>query len=634
MRLQALPVLLGVLALLAEKAAALRTAPDLATIINSRIAKETIYDFIIAGGGISGLTVADRLTEDPSVKVLVLEAGGFDMNEDGVLIPGAFFPVPYLWLPLPSVPQTALNGRSFNVPAGRVVGGGSVVNGMVFVRPGKGELRDWEQLGAKGWNWDALMPYYKKSENFTAPDQGFARKANFSYNPEVHGRSGPVQCSFPNFYFPGSENWFEAAISSGLTAMRDPHDGTANGVMYFPTVADFTSRTRSHARLNHHERAKQRPNYHLLSQYTVSRVLFKGKKAVGVEYLPTAGGEVVTAKASKEVLLAAGAVHTPQILQLSGIGPAKILKNLGIRVVADVPGVGSNFQDQPSIIIPYNFTNNIEPNVGTLNSNPQYNADQRKRYDESRTGPYVLARGLSTNLGLPPLCAMTSKCHEIVARARKVDESKYLPAGVHPTVLRGYKAQRELMLKQLVAGKDSTPVAMIHWDTANSVRMYFLRPFSRGSVTINSTDPLQVPSIDFRTMTDPIDFDLVVSSTLMNRKIMSQPTMKRLGPNEAAPFGIKITGEEELKKVLAGVVEPSSAHQCCTAAMMPKKLGGVVDADMKVYDVQGLRVIDTSFWPIVLTAAPTATTYASGEKIADTIKKAYGLGRFGKKETT
>ena len=126
--------------------------------------------------------------------------------------------------------------------------------------------------------------------------------------------------------------------------------------MYFPTVVDFTSRTRSHARVNHYERAKQRPNYHILTQHTVSRVLFKGKKAVGVEYLPTAGGAVATAKATKEVLLAAGAIHTPQILQLSGIGPAKLLKDLGIRVVADLPGCGANFQDQPSIIIPYNCT--------------------------------------------------------------------------------------------------------------------------------------------------------------------------------------------------------------------------------------------------------------------------------------
>jgi choline dehydrogenase-like flavoprotein len=143
-----------------------RMAPAFATIVSARTVDSTSYDFIIAGGGISGLTVADRLTEDPSVKVLVIEAGPFDRDEAGVLVPGQYMPVPYLWIPLLSTPQTALNGRSFNVPAGKVVGGGSVVNAMVFVRPGKEELRDWERLGAKGWDWDSLLPYYKKVSSF------------------------------------------------------------------------------------------------------------------------------------------------------------------------------------------------------------------------------------------------------------------------------------------------------------------------------------------------------------------------------------------------------------------------------------------------------------------------------------
>lgn len=125
--------------------------------------------------------------------------------------------------------------------------------------------------------------------------------------------------------------------------------------MFFPTVADYTTRTRSHARLNHYERVKRRPNYHILAQHTVSRVLFdEQKKAVGVEYLPTGGGGVLTANATKEVLVAAGALHTPQVLQLSGVGPSALLDKLGIPVVSDLPGVGANFHDQPSIIIPYN----------------------------------------------------------------------------------------------------------------------------------------------------------------------------------------------------------------------------------------------------------------------------------------
>ncbi|KAK3328638.1 hypothetical protein B0T19DRAFT_462299 [Cercophora scortea] len=575
-------------------AAAVKKVPEFATVVGARTVTENSYDFIIAGGGISGLTVADRLTENPSVKVLVIEAGQFDHDEDYVLIPGAYFPVPYLWLPLLSVPQTALNSKIFNIPAGRVVGGGSVVNAMVY------------------------------SENITAPDASFMAAANFSFDPSVHGSGGPVQASYPNFYFQGASagNFFEACVSSGLPSIGDAHAGNIAGVIYNPTVADYTSRTRSHARLNHYQRVSARANYHILAGHTVSRVLFKNKKVTGVEYLPTAGGDLLTAVATKEVLVAAGAIHTPQLLQLSGVGPAPLLRKFSINVVADLPGVGANFHDQPSIIIPYNFTNNIEPNLVTLNTDPVYDASQRARYDQNRTGPYVLVRGLSNYIALPRLSTITTKYRSIIAAARANNPATYLPAGTHPTVLAGYKLQRELTMKQY---EGNVPVSMMAWDTGNSVRMYFLRPLSRGSVAINSSNPLQVPLINPQTLFDPIDFDLVVAAFLKNRNIMTQPSMSVLGSAEAAPFGNSITDEAQLKSILAGVVEPSSAHQCCTAAMMPKRLGGVVDSDMKVYEVKGLRVIDTSYWPMVLSAAPTATTYASGEKVADKIKREYRL---------
>ncbi|KAK4233272.1 oxygen-dependent choline dehydrogenase [Achaetomium macrosporum] len=616
-----------------QLAHASRTAPALATIVFPRTVDNTTYDFIIAGGGISGLTVADRLTEDPSVKVLVIEAGPFDRDEPGVLVPGEYFPVPYLWIPLPSTPQTALNGRSFNIPAGKVVGGGSVVNAMVFLRPGREELRDWERLGAKGWDWDSLLPYYKKAslsmldENSTAPDPEFARRANFSYVDDVHGHSGPVQVSFPNFYYPASGNWFEAAVSSGISVSGDPSDGNARGVIFFPSVTDHTTRTRSHARLNHYTGVQPRANYHLLASHTVSKVLFdKHKKAIGVGYLPTQGGESRTARATKEVLLASGALHTPQILQLSGIGPKALLDKLNITVIADLPGVGANFHDQPSLLIPYNVTNNIEPNLGSL-SDPAYDAEARRLYDEQKTGPYVITRGLSTNLALPSLREVTANWKSIIAAARRADFDKYLPPDTHPTVRAGYKLQRELTLSQLET--DGTPVHMLSWNTDAEARIYFLRPLSRGTIAINSTDPLAHPLIDFQTLVDPIDMELMLTALLKNRELMAQRSMAVLGPREGSPFGEGVTDAEKLKAILRGVVEPSSAHSCCTAAMMRKELGGVVDEEMRVYGVMGLRVVDTSYWPMVLTSAPTATAYASGEKIADGIKRVYRLGEFG-----
>lgn len=259
------------------------------------------------------------------------------------------------------------------------------------------------------------------------------------------------------------------------------------------------------------------------------------------------------------------------------------------------------------------MTNNIIPNSGTLDTDATYDAAQRKRYNASRTGPYVIARGLSTNLARPSLCTATPRCAALLAIARANDPLRYLPEGTHPTVQQGYLRQRANILAQL---EGDTPVAMISWNTANAVRMYFLKPLSRGTVAINSTDPLAHPLIDYRTMADPVDFDLVVAAFLKNRQIMAQPSMRVLNPLELSPFGEGIT-DQELKRVLAGVAEPSAAHQCCTAAMMPRELGGVVNPEMEVYSVTGLRVLDTSFWPVVLTAAPTATTYAAAEKVSE-----------------
>ena len=197
--------------------------------------------------------------------------------------------------------------------------------------------------------------------------------------------------------------------------------------------------------------------------------------------------------------------------------------------------------------------------------------------------------------------------------ARKRDAAAYLPPDTDPTVLAGYKAQRKIILDDL-EGTD-TPIGMIHWGTGNSVTLYFIRPLSRGSIIINSTNILVAPLVDFRTVTDPTDFDLFISLFKKSREIMNAPSMKILGPKEDLPFSEEITDDATLKEIFSTIMNPTTAHECCTASMRPKKHGGVVDKDMKVYGVKGLRVIDISYWPMVLTAAPTATMYASAEKV-------------------
>ncbi|GAB1317329.1 hypothetical protein MFIFM68171_07539 [Madurella fahalii] len=623
--------LLGAILLLASLSASAPTesarVPRHATIVNRQIINSE-YDFIIAGGGISGLTLADRLTEDPNVSVLVIEAGPIDPGLDGILVPGAYAPYYYFWPNLVTVPQTELNNREIATVAAQVVGGGSTINAMVYLR---GDAEDYDAWGDLGnhpdYSWENMLPYFMKGETFTAPNADFAAAGNISWDDSVRGESGPVQYSYPNYFFPGSANWWNAAREIGLKPTEDPLAGNKPGIFWFPSTLDASTMTRSHAGRNHYERvANSRPNYHVLASHMVSKVLFTGKRAKGVSYVPTAGPADATplnVYASTEVILAAGGLNTPKILQLSGVGPSKLLNKFGIPVVADLPGVGQNLQDQPTLTVPYTFSDNIVPNSGSLMTNATYNAEQRALYDSSQQSAYSIVSTLSTNIGVLSLQDATSSYQQIIKEARQRDPALSLPADVHPTVLLGYRAQRLSMLEQFESA--NVGVGSIHWGTADTALVYHLKPLSRGSVNIRSTNPLDNPLIDYRTATDPTDFKVYTALFRKNRELFAAPSMQGLGPAEAAPFGEHLTTDEQIVEVMRDQINPSNAHQCCTAAMMPKVLGGVVSHQHKVHDVSGLRVADASFWPMQISGSPMATMYAAAERLADLIKKEHCL---------
>lgn len=581
--------------------------------------------------------------------VLVIEAGPFDGYEDAVLVPGAFdqTALPYYWN-ITSEPQTGLENRSFSVPLGKAVGGGTVGNAMVFFRSAKGDYDSWEALGATSLGYDTLLPYFQKSENFTAPDQSFAEKGNVSWDASIHGSTGPLQVTYPNYFYPGSgkkcpsqearcligcltavvstpiANWWNAALEVGFDAATDINSGSPNGISWYTTTVDHTNRTRSDARINHYDRVTAtRPNYHVLAETTVSNIVFEDNKARGVEYLPTTGGATAQVLASKEVLLAAGAVGTPQLLQASGVGPGSLLTSLGIDVVADLPGVGANLQDQPNGAVVYTFQDNVVPNADTLSTNATFDAEQKALYEADREGAWTITRGFGETVALFSLCEATSDCQELIAAAKAEDPSALLPEGTDATVVAGYAAQRAQILDQYAG--DNVPIAMIHWTTGSGVVVFLLRPLSRGLVQIRSADVLETPLVDWRAMTDPVDLDIAVASFLKNREIMQAPSMAVLGPSEASPFGDNITDETELRSIIASDFGPTTGHLCCTAAMLPLDEGGVVDTEWKVYGVDGLRVIDISTWPMIVASTPMATVYGAAEKVADVIKKAYCL---------
>lgn len=258
-------------------------------------------------------------------------------------------------------------------------------------------------------------------------------------------------------------------------------------------------------------------------------------------------------------------------------------------------------------------SNNVEPNWNSLLENATYDAEQFALYNNFRRGPYTITRTLSTNFISLPLQNLTSDYAKVIDTAHSTgNPGAFLPSDTDPTVVAGYKRQREIMLDQLENG---VSVGGLHWGTADTGHLYLFKPFSRGTVNINSTDPLANPLVDFRAATDPSDLDMAVALVRKARDIMDAPSMRVLGPTEVAPFGPEVQTDDEIKEAVRQTFNPSNGHECCTAAMMPRELGGVVTDQLKVYGVEGLRVADISFWPMPLNGAPSATVYASAEMV-------------------
>lgn len=255
----------------------------------------------------------------------------------------------------------------------------------------------------------------------------------------------------------------------------------------------------------------------------------------------------------------------------------------------------------------------MEPNWDTIINNATYAAEQFEIYEQQHRGPYTITRTLSTIFAALPLQNLTSKYLDIAAAARNVSNpAAYLAPGTDPTVVAGYAAQRALLLEQLTG---DVSVGGLHWGTAGQGALYLLKPFSRGQVIIGSTDPLTAPLVDFRAATDPADLDVAAALLGKMRDVMGAPSMAALGPEELSPFGDAVRTGEEVRAGVRRAMTPTNGHECCTAAMLPRELGGVVDDQLRVYGVRGLRVADTSFWPMAIGGAPSASVYAAAEKV-------------------
>ncbi|UPX10552.1 uncharacterized protein EKO05_0001204 [Ascochyta rabiei] len=576
------------------------------------------YDYVIVGGGASGLTVANRLSEQSTTTVLVIEAGQLDQNEDFVTIPGlagGAIGTKYDWN-ITYAASEYLGGRNVSIAQGKIVGGSTKLNRMVFDRGSKSDYDTWETLGNKGWNWNSLLPYFKKNEIFTPPTEKIQKEYSITVDKNAHGYKGLMHSTYSPFFWPTTKNLVEATKSLNIPITKDQAGGNAIGGYFCPHNMDPTEYERSSAEEAYYDSATKRQNLHLITGQQATRVLTSGGngtlKAHGVEFAASADASLQTINAKREVILAAGTLHTPQLLQLSGIGDSALLSKINVPTVLDLPAVGQNLHDHVFLAVVNTINTTVAIN-SELTSNATFAAEARAQYDAKKGGP--LASPTGDFLLFLPLSTYSNASASIHTLATTSKASVSLPPNTPSEVAAGYEAQYASLNAKLTA-KDAAYMEVIFQDGLAVLALQ--HPYSRGSVKASSSSIFDAPIADAGFLRNPIDTALLREGVRFVRKLVSQPAIAELNPFEVVP-GANVTSDADIDQFVRGGAS-TVWHPAGTCKMGKREEGGVVDGNLKVYGINGLRIVDASVIPMLPATHTMTTVYAIAEKAADIIK--------------
>jgi choline dehydrogenase len=523
------------------------------------------FDYIVVGAGSAGCVLANRLTASGRHRVLLLEAGGHDRHI-WIHIPlgyGKLFSDRKVnWL-YTSEPEAELDNRQIIQPRGKVLGGSSSINGLLYIRGQPADFDHWRQLGNSGWSFEDVLPYFRRAE-----DQARGEDA-------LHGVDGPLAVSDVCEPHPLCEAFIAAAQQAGFPRNDDFNGPTQEGAGYFQLTARHGRRCST--AVGYLRQARRRPNLAVVPNALASRILFSGRRAVGVEY--RCGGATRIAHANAEVIVAGGAFNSPQLLQLSGLGPAALLKSCGINVVADMPGIGAELQDHLQVRMQYRCTEPITMN--DVIHSWRHRAGAGLRYALFRKGLLAIGAGYAGGFFRTNALAATP----------------------------------DIQVHFIIFSAD-TAGAALHSFPGFIASVCQLRPESRGFVRIKSADPSKPPAIQPRYLSSPTDRDTVVAGLKLLRRIMSQPAMRRYIAEERAPDP-RCTSDDELL-AFARATGTTVFHPTSTCRMGSDSTA-VVDERLRVHGIERLRIVDGSIMPTVVSGNTNAAIVMIGEKGADMI---------------
>ena len=523
------------------------------------------FDYVIVGAGSAGCVLAHRLTASGRHRVLLIEAGGADRNV-WIHIPlgyGKLFTNPKVnWL-YSSEPEPELNNRRIIQPRGKVLGGSSSINGLLYIRGQPEDYDHWRQLGNAGWSFDDVLPYFRRAEHQQRGEDAF------------HGVGGPLAVSDVSEPHPLCEAFLAAVEQAGLPRNDDFNGPAQEGAGYYQLTA--RNGRRWSTAVGYLRPARRRHNLAVVSNALTTRILFEGRRAVGVAYRQSDATRV--ARAEGEVIVAGGAFNSPQLLQLSGLGPAALLQSFGIEVIADMPGVGADLQDHLQVRMQYRCTEAITMN-DVINSRRRQLA-AGLRYILWRKGLLTIGAGYAGGFFRTDPSAATPdvQVHFIIYSADAVG------AALHP--FPGFIAS-----------------------------VCLLRPESRGHVWIKSADPREPPAIQPRYLSAPSDRDVIARGMKLLRRIMGQKAIRRYIAEERAP-GAHCTSEADLI-AFARATGTTVFHPTSTCRM-GSDVAAVVDARLRVHGIERLRVVDGSVMPTVVSGNTNAAVVMIAEKGADMI---------------